>query len=147
MSRHPNGPPRPMTVPAFRARKDTGDPLVVLTAYDAPSAQAAEEGGVDALLVGDSLGNVLLGHPTTLRVTLDDMAHHAAAVGRVRRRALLIVDMPSFSYHTGAADAVRNAARIVQASGADAVKLEGGAKRGRLGLGESVDHDGRHADT
>ena len=118
-----------MTVPAFRARKGQGQPLVVLTAYDVPTTLAAEAGGVDAILVGDSLGNVLLGHDHTLEVTLDDMVHHARAVGRARQRALLIVDLPCFTYHTGPHDAVRHAARLVQASGADAVKLEGGRKR------------------
>lgn len=119
---------KPMTVPAFQARKG-GAPLVVLTAYDAPTAMAAEAGGVDAILVGDSVGNVVLGYESTLPVTLDAMAHHAAAVGRVRKQALLLVDLPSFTYHTGPHDAVRNASRLVQASGADAVKLEGGRKR------------------
>ena len=123
------GKARPMTVPAFAARKGSDRPLTVLTAYDRPSALAAEAAGVDALLVGDSLGNVLLGHDSTLPVTLDEITHHARAVGRVRDRALLIVDMPAFSYHVSPEDAVRNAAEIVRASGADAVKLEGGAKR------------------
>lgn len=118
-----------MTVPAFAARKKSGPPLVVLTAYDLPSARAAERGGVDALLVGDSLGNVLLGHETTLSVTLDDIIHHARAVGRARERALLVVDMPWMSYHISPRDALRNAARIVRECGADAVKLEGGRKR------------------
>jgi len=118
-----------MTVPEFRARKGHGPPLAVLTAYDAPSAAAAEEGGVDALLVGDSVGNVLLGQPTTLTVTLDDMIHHARAVGRARTSALFVVDMPWMTYHLGPEDALRNAARVVRETGADAVKLEGGAKR------------------
>lgn len=118
-----------MTVTAFRARKRQGPPLVVLTAYDAPSTRVAEAGGVDALLVGDSLGNVLLGQRTTLSVTMDDMLHHARAVGRVRQRALLVADMPWLSFHLGPRAAVRNAARFVREAGADAVKLEGGAKR------------------
>ncbi len=120
----------PMTVPAFRARKrETGPALVVLTAYDAPTARLAEDGGADALLVGDSLAMVLLGHPNTLRVTMEEMLHHARAVGRVRRRALLVADMPWLSYHLGVRDAVRNAARFVREAGADAVKIEGGSKR------------------
>ena len=118
-----------MTVPKFRQRKGDGPPLVVLTAYDQPTALAAETAGVDALLVGDSLGNVLLGYTDTLHVTLDDMVHHARAVGRARRRALLIIDMPWLSYHISPAESLRNAARLVRESGADAVKLEGGAKR------------------
>ncbi len=125
-SHHQN---KQMTVPRFLGRKGKGPPLVVLTAYDAPTALAAEAGGVDALLVGDSLGNVLLGEPSTLTVTLEQMIHHARAVGRVRRRALLIVDMPWMSYHVSPEDALRNAARVVRDSGADAIKLEGGIKR------------------
>jgi len=118
-----------MTVPRFRERKGQGPPLVVLTAYDVPSARAAEAAGVDALLVGDSLANVLLGRPTTLSVTMDEMLHHTAAVGRARQQALLIADMPWMSYHVNPEQALENAARFVSRAGADAVKLEGGAKR------------------
>lgn len=118
-----------MTVPAFCRRKGSGPPLVMLTAYDAVSAEVAEAGGVDALLVGDSLANVLLGYESTLPVRMEEMLHHTRAVGRVRRRALLIGDMPWMSYHLGPRDAVANAARFVREAGADAVKLEGGAKR------------------
>jgi 3-methyl-2-oxobutanoate hydroxymethyltransferase len=118
-----------MTVPAFRARKAQGPPLVVLTAYDVATAGAAEAGGVDCLLVGDSLGNVVLGYDTTLPVTLEDVLHHARAVGRARRRALLVADMPWLSFHLGAEDAVRNAARFVREAGVDAVKIEGGTRR------------------
>jgi 3-methyl-2-oxobutanoate hydroxymethyltransferase len=118
-----------MTVPAFSARKGSGKPLVVLTAYDAMTTEAAEAAGVDALLVGDSLGMVELGYASTLPVTMDDMVHHAKAVGRRRREALLIVDMPWLSYHLGPTAAVENAARLVRESGADAVKIEGGRKR------------------
>jgi 3-methyl-2-oxobutanoate hydroxymethyltransferase len=117
-----------MTVPTFRRRK-TGEPLVVLTAYDAATTAVAEAGGVDCILVGDSLGMVVLGYENTLQVTVDDMVHHAAAVGRVRRNALLVVDMPWLSFHVSIEESVRNAARLVQETGADAVKLEGGAKR------------------
>jgi len=119
----------PMTVPEFRRRKGAGPPLVVLTAYDAVSTSVAEAGGVDAILVGDSLANVLLGHASTLPVTMDEMLHHARAVGRTRKRALLIGDMPWMSYHVSPEDALRNAARFVREAGADAVKLEGGARR------------------
>lgn len=124
MSAHPR-----MTVPTFRARKGAGPPLVLLTAYDAVSAGVAEAGGVDALLVGDSLGNVLLGYDSTMSVQMEEMLHHARAVGRTRVRALLIADMPWMSYHLGTGEAVANAARFVREAGADAVKLEGGAKR------------------
>jgi len=125
----PRSPDAPLSVPELVARKRSGPPIVALTAYDAPSASAAEAGGVDVLLVGDSLGNVLLGEKNTLRVTLDQMIHHARAVGRVRRRALLVFDMPWMTYHLGPEDALRNAARAIRETGADAVKLEGGRKR------------------
>ena len=117
-----------VTVPAFVKRKTHGPPLVVLTAYDLPTTLAGEAGGVDALLVGDSLGNVLLGYETTLPVTLDEMIHHARAVGRARQRALLIVDMPWMSYHVSPQETVQNAAALMRA-GAHSVKLEGGRKR------------------
>ena len=117
------------TVPEFRSRKGRGDALVVLTAYDAATAAAAAAGGVDAILVGDSLGMVVLGHPSTLTVTMDDMIRHTSAVAHARGSILLIGDMPWLSYHLGARDAVRNAARFVREGGADAVKLEGGRRR------------------
>jgi len=117
------------TVVDFLKRKAKGPPLVMLTAYDVATTRMAEEAGADCLLVGDSLGNVILGHETTLPVTVDDVAHHARAVGRTRQRALLIVDMPWMSYHLSPGDALVNAARLVRESGADAVKLEGGRKR------------------
>jgi len=117
------------TVPAFRARKGAGPPLVVLTAYDAATTAWGEAAGVDALLVGDSLGMVVLGYASTLPVTMDEMLHHARAVGRRRKDALLVADLPWLSYHLGPRDAIVNAARFVREAGADAVKLEGGAKR------------------
>ena len=118
-----------MTVPAFRARKGSPQPLVVLTAYDAMTAAAAEAAEVDAMLVGDSLGMVELGYDSTLPVTMDDMVRHAQAVSRLRRKALLIVDMPWLSFHLGPTAAVENAARFVREARADAVKIEGGTKR------------------
>lgn len=118
-----------MTVPAFRARKGSGPPLVVLTAYDAATTAVAESAGVDCILVGDSLGMVVLGYDTTLKVTVDDMVHHAASVGRCRKDALVVVDMPWLSYHVTVEEGVRNAARMIRETGADAVKLEGGVKR------------------
>lgn len=121
-----------MTVPSFRARKlrsDSDAALVVLTAYDRATALLGEAAGVDCLLVGDSLGMVVLGYDTTLPVTMDEMLHHARAVGRARSGALLVADMPWMSYHLGEVDAVRNAARFVREAGADAVKLEGGSVR------------------
>ncbi|MDP8991495.1 MAG: 3-methyl-2-oxobutanoate hydroxymethyltransferase, partial [Actinomycetota bacterium] len=128
--------PQLMTVPAVRARKASptgggapaGDPLVMVTAYDAPSARIADEAGVDMVLVGDSVATVVLGLDDTLHVTVDDMVHHTSAVARARPRALVVADLPWLSYHLSAADTVANAGRLVRA-GAKAVKLEGGAKR------------------
>jgi 3-methyl-2-oxobutanoate hydroxymethyltransferase len=119
-----------VTAPAVRARKvRTGsDPLVMVTAYDAPGAQMADEAGVDLILVGDSLAMVVLGYEDTLQVTIDDMAHHVAAVARARPRPLVVGDLPWMSYHVSVEDTVRNSARLVKA-GAQAVKLEGGRKR------------------
>src|SRR5258706_12584009 len=118
-----------LPVPAFRARKGSGQPLVVLTAYNAMTAAAAEAAGVDMLLVGDSVGMVELGYDSTLPVTMDDMVHHAKAVSRRRREALLVVDMPWLSFPLGKKAAVENAARFVREAGADGVKIEGGRKR------------------
>jgi len=121
--------PRPkVTAPSIRSRKGSGPPLVMVTAYDAPTARVADAAGVDMMLVGDSLAMVVLGYEDTLHVTVEDMAHHTAAAARTSPRALLIADLPWMSYHTGTADAVRNAATLVRA-GAQAVKLEGGHKR------------------
>ena len=119
-----------VTAPSIRARKvRTGaEPLVMVTAYDAPGARMADEAGVDLILVGDSLAMVVLGHPDTLSVTVDEMAHHTAAVARVSPRPLVVADLPWMSYHVSPADTVQNAARLVRA-GATAVKLEGGRKR------------------
>jgi 3-methyl-2-oxobutanoate hydroxymethyltransferase len=115
------------TVPVVRARKG-GVPLVMVTAYDAPTARIADEAGVDLILVGDSVAMVVLGYEDTLQVTVADMAHHTAAVARTRPHAMVVADLPWMSYHLGDADAVRNAATLVRA-GAQAVKLEGGRKR------------------
>src|SRR5579872_7188248 len=115
------------TVPGVRARKG-GVPLVMVTAYDAPTARIADESGVDLILVGDSVAMVVLGYEDTLQVTVEDLAHHTAAVARTRPRALVVADLPWLSYHLGEADAVRNAATLIRA-GAAAVKLEGGRKR------------------
>ncbi len=121
--------PRPrMTAPSVRARKGTDQPLVMVTAYDAPTARVADAAGVDLILVGDSVAMVVLGYEDTLHVTVDDIAHHTAAVARTRPNPMVVADLPWMSYHTGRADAVRNAATLVRA-GASAVKLEGGRKR------------------
>ena len=108
--------------------KRSPEPLVMVTAYDAPSARAAVTAGVDIILVGDSLGMVVLGYEDTLHVTMDDMVSHTAAVARTGPSQLVVADMPWTSYHRGQAEAVANAARLIRA-GAGAVKLEGGAKR------------------
>ena len=117
-----------VTAPAVRAQKGAAEPLVMVTAYDAPGARIADAAGVDMILVGDSLAMVVLGYDNTLSVTVDDMAHHTAAVARAKPRPMIITDLPWLSYHVGTDDAVRNAARLVRA-GAQAVKLEGGRKR------------------
>ena len=118
----------PLTAPGVRSRKGTGEPLVMVTAYDAPSARIADEAGVDLILVGDSVAMVVLGHENTLQVTVEEMVHHTAAVARARPRALLVADLPWLSYHLSPQDTVKNAAALIRA-GAQAVKLEGGRKR------------------
>ena len=119
-----------ITAPAVAQRKvaDGHDPLVMLTAYDAPSARLADEAGADLLLVGDSEAMVVLGHEDTLSVTVDDLAHHTAAVARARPKALVVGDLPWMSYHVSEAETVQNAAKLIRA-GAESVKLEGGRKR------------------
>lgn len=128
-----------LTAPAIRSTKvrDGRDPLVMVTAYDAPGARVADEAGVDLILVGDSVAMVVLGYDDTLQVTVDDLAHHTAAVARglatsapdrAERKPLVVADLPWMSYHTTPVDAIRNAAALVRA-GAQAVKLEGGRKR------------------
>jgi 3-methyl-2-oxobutanoate hydroxymethyltransferase len=100
----------------------------MVTAYDAPGAHIADEAGVDLILVGDSLAMVVLGYDTTLQVTVDDMAHHTAAVARARPAPMIVADLPWLSYHMTQADTVANASTLIRA-GAQAVKLEGGRKR------------------
>jgi len=118
--------PRPkITVLTLREKHRRGEPITMLTAYDYPTARAVDAAGIDAILVGDSLAMVVLGHPNTLSVTMDEMLHHARAVARGTKSALQIGDMPFMSYQADAAEAVRNAGRFLQA-GMDAVKLEGG---------------------
>ena len=103
-----------------------GEPISWLTSYDYPTAYFQEEAGVDMLLVGDSLGMVMLGYESTIPVTMDEMIHHTKAVARGTKQALVIGDMPFMTYHISISDALRNAARFIQEGGAQAVKLEGG---------------------
>jgi 3-methyl-2-oxobutanoate hydroxymethyltransferase len=109
----------------FVKMKANKDKIAMLTAYDYPSAKQAEEGNVDLILVGDSLGMVVLGYESTIPVTLNDMIHHAKAVKRGAKNTFIVVDMPFLSYHTSTKDTLVNAGRIIQETGAQAVKLEG----------------------
>jgi 3-methyl-2-oxobutanoate hydroxymethyltransferase len=120
--------PAQKTAPSVRACKNSDRPLVMVTAYDAPTARIADQAEVDLILVGDSVAMVVLGYDDTLHVTVDDLVHHTSAVARAHPRPMVVADLPWMSYHTGPHDAVRNAARLVRA-GAQAVKLEGGRKR------------------
>lgn len=124
---HPEVRPK-VTTPQIRDRKG-GPKLTMVTAYDYPSARIADEAGVDMILVGDSVANVVHGHDTTLDINLDTMVLHTAAVVRARPRALIIGDLPWLSYHVSVEDTIRNAGRMVREGGAEAVKLEGGRKR------------------
>jgi len=119
-----------ITAPVVRGSKVRlgSEPLVMVTAYDAPGARMASEAGVDMILVGDSLAMVVLGYDDTLQVTVADMAHHTAAVARAKPDALIVGDLPWMSYHVSTAETVHNAAELIRA-GAQAVKLEGGRKR------------------
>jgi len=116
---------RALTVPDLREKKSAGEKLAVLTCYDALFARLLD-GVVDILLVGDSLNQVLAGHPTTLNATLDQMIYHAAAVRRGAERSLVFVDLPFLTYQVSVPDALRNAGRVLQETGAHGVKLEGG---------------------
>ena len=121
--------PEKVSAPSLRASKQRGERLVCLTAYDYPTARIVDEAGTDIILVGDSLGNVVLGYGNTVPVTLDEILIHLKAVRRAVQRALLVADMPYGSFHTGDDDAVRNALKLVKEGGAEAIKLEGGHKR------------------
>ena len=115
-----------MTIPEFQQHKREQKKLIVVTAYDALFTRIVEQAGIEAILVGDSLGVVVQGKPNTLSVTMDDMLYHTRLVAGAARRALVIGDMPFMSYQASTEEAVRNAGRFLQA-GAAAVKLEGGA--------------------
>jgi 3-methyl-2-oxobutanoate hydroxymethyltransferase len=126
-------PTRAVTVRDIRARKG-GEKIVMVAAYDALYAKISDAAGVDAILVGDSLGNIVAGFDSTLRVTLDQMIYHGAAARRGCSRALLVVDMPFMTYQVSAEEAMRNCGRVMQETGAQAVKLEGGS----VSIAESV---------
>lgn len=118
-----------ITTATFRERKQSGEKIAVLTAYDYPSAILQDEAGVDAILVGDSLGMAVMGGKDTLSVTMDDMLHHTRMVARAAQRAMVIADMPFLSYQICPEEALRNAGRFIAEAGAQAVKLEGPAGR------------------
>ena len=114
------------TVSSFQEAKRAGDKISMLTAYDYSTAKLLDDAGIDCLLVGDSLGMVMLGYEDTLQVTMDDMIHHSRAVARGVKRAMVVGDMPFLSYHISTEESVRNAGRLIQEGKAHAVKLEGG---------------------
>ncbi|HBA54208.1 3-methyl-2-oxobutanoate hydroxymethyltransferase [Syntrophorhabdus aromaticivorans] len=116
-----------VTVPIFQGKKGK-EKLTMLTSYDFNFAGIVDQAGIDSILVGDSVGNVVLGYPSTIPVTVEEMIHHARAVTRGAQRALVIIDMPFMSYHESIEQAKRNAGRMIKESGADAVKLEGGIR-------------------
>lgn len=122
-------PRKKVTTLALRQKKERGEPIVMLTAYDYPTAMAEDQAGVDVILVGDSLGMVVLGYENTLPVTMEEMLHHCRAVSRGAKSALLVGDMPFMSYQVSAEEALRNAGRFLQQGGMDTVKLEGGRER------------------
>ena len=117
-----------VTLPILHAKKSRGEPITMVTAYDYPGALAADAAGIDMILVGDSLGMVVLGYESTVPVTMDDMIRHAAAVKRGTRWSFIVGDMPFLSYQTDKNEAIRNAGRFLKEAGSDSVKLEGGAE-------------------
>ncbi|MBN1956108.1 MAG: 3-methyl-2-oxobutanoate hydroxymethyltransferase [Anaerolineae bacterium] len=120
---------RQVTIRTLRQKKEKGQSITMLTAYDYLTARAVDQAGIDAILVGDSLGMVMLGYENTLPVTMDDMLHHCRAVARGAQYALLVGDMPFMSYQVSVEQAVGNAGRFLQEAGMDAIKLEGGRER------------------
>jgi 3-methyl-2-oxobutanoate hydroxymethyltransferase len=121
-----------VTADALLGKKHAGQPITALTAYDFPTARLVDEAGIDVILVGDSVGMVVLGYETTLPVTMDEMLHHTRAVARGVQRAFLVADMPYGSYQVSLDEGVRNAVRLVKEAGAHAVKIEGGRSRVEL---------------
>jgi len=126
-----SGTPK-VTVQTIQQKKRDRSPIACLTAYDYPTARLTDEAGVDLILVGDSLGMVVLGYESTLPVTMEEMLHHTRAVRRAVRRAMVVADMPYGSYHGRVDEAVANATRFLKEAGAEAVKIEGGANRSKL---------------
>src|SRR5438309_6871102 len=118
-----------VTTHTIQEKKLRREPITCLTAYDYATARLVDEAGIDMILVGDSLAQVVLGYDTTLPVTMEEMLHHTRAVRRAVKRAFLVADMPYASYHVSVKEAVRNATKFVKYGGAEAVKLEGGEKR------------------
>jgi 3-methyl-2-oxobutanoate hydroxymethyltransferase len=119
----------PVTIPSLQSKKEKGEKIVALTAYDFPSALILDQAGVDIVLVGDSLGMVVLGYENTIPVTMDEMIHHTKAVSRAVRRALVIGDMPYFSFHQTEEVTIANASRFLKEAGAKGVKVEGASEK------------------
>ena len=119
--------PDKMTISKLQQKKETGNKITMMTAYDYPTAKLVDESGIDTILVGDSLGMVVLGYDSTVPVTMDEMLHHCKAVTRGAERSFIIGDMPFMSYHVSTEQAVENAGRFIKEAGCDSVKLEGGS--------------------
>jgi 3-methyl-2-oxobutanoate hydroxymethyltransferase len=128
----PGEPRQKITVASLREKKLQHQPITCLTVYDYASARLVDEAAIDVILVGDSLAQTMLGYENTLSVTVDEMLHHARAVRRGVKHALLLVDMPYGSYHLGPEEAIKNASRFIKEAGSEAVKIEGGEKRADL---------------
>lgn len=126
-----------VTIPFLQKKKERNEPIVALTAYDFPTAKIVDEAGIDLILVGDTLGMVVLGYENTIPVTMDEMIHHTKPVVKAAERALVVGDMPYFSYHLSQSESVFNASRFLKEGGAKAVKIEG-ASRNRLKLVETL---------
>lgn len=133
----PDKNPQKKTIPFLQAKKERKEKIAALTAYDFPVAKIIDECGVDLILVGDSLGMVVLGYENTIPVTMEEMIHHTKAVVRAAKRALVVGDMPYFSFHLSNKESVANASRFLKEAGASAVKIEGASKK-RLRLVEAL---------
>ncbi|MGD8534640.1 MAG: 3-methyl-2-oxobutanoate hydroxymethyltransferase [Candidatus Aminicenantes bacterium] len=129
--------PRKVTIPSLQAKKDRNEKIVAITAYDFPVAKIVDASGIDLILVGDSLGMVVLGYENTIPVTMEEMIHHTKPVARAAKKALVVGDMPYFSFHLSDEETVYNASLFLKEAGAHAVKIEGASKR-RLKLIETL---------